>query len=119
MKTLVDTSVWLEYFRKGFTPLEDLLSERKAVIHPVVIGELSCGNFKHREKTLGDLKLLPRVPEASFNEVLELVESRRLYGKGLGFGDVQLLASALISGLSLLTLDKAAHRAAKELGVEY
>lgn len=117
MKTIVDTSVWLEYFRGTTDVLDSLLSENTVLIHSTVIGELSCGNFKNRHQTLRDLKVLPRADEADFEEVIELIESRRLYGKGLGLNDVRLLASALLSDVQLLSFDKAVNRAAKELGV--
>jgi predicted nucleic acid-binding protein len=117
MKTIVDTSAWIEYFKGGAGRLDQLLSDSDVLIHPVVIGELSCGSLKSRNKTLGDLKLLPRVDEAEFDEVISLIEDRRLYGKGLGFGDAQLLASALISGAPILSFDKALNQAAKSLGV--
>lgn len=118
MNTIVDTSMWLEYFKGNADPLDHLLSENKVLIHSIVIGELSCGNFKNRNKTLGDLKLLPKAKEADFDEAIELIENSRLYGKGLGFSDIQLLASALISDSRLLSFDKAINRAAKELGID-
>ena len=117
MKTLVDTSVWLEYFKGNADPLEQLLMENSVLTHPIVIGELSCGGLKNRSRTLGDLKLLPKAKEAEFSETIELIEGHRLYGKGLGFGDVQLLASALLSGCSLLSFDKAVNLAARELKI--
>lgn len=117
MKTLVDTSVWIAYFKGATDALDSLLAENGVVTHPVVIGELSCGGMKNRRGTLADLKLLPRAKEADFDEVIQLIEDRRLYGKGLGFNDVQLLASALISGFSLLSSDKAVIRSAKDLGI--
>ena len=117
MRVLVDTSVWLEHFRGRATPLEQLLLENAVLTHSIVIGELSCGNIKSRRRILGDLKLLPAVQEAAPSETLELIESRRLYGKGLGYGDLQLLASALTAGVSLLSFDKALHRISRELRV--
>ncbi len=118
MKTLVDTSVWIEYFKGDADSLDQLLAENNVLMHSIVIGELSCGSFKNRNETLGDLKLLPKAKEADFNEAIQLIECRRLYGKGLGFSDVQLLASTLLSGSSLLSFDKAVKRAAKELGID-
>ncbi len=118
MKTLlVDTSAWIEYFKGNTDVLDEPLSKNRVLIHSLVIGELACGSFKNRHKTLGDLKLLPKAKEADFGEALELIESHHLYGKGLGFVDVQLLASALISDSSLTSFDKAINRAAKELGL--
>ena len=118
MKTLVDTSAWIEFFKGNADPLEMLLVENNVIIHSNVIGELSCGNIKNRNKTLGNLKLLPKAKEASFTEAIELIDSRHLYGKGLGFSDVQLLASALISGSALFSFNKAVKRAALDLNIK-
>jgi predicted nucleic acid-binding protein len=117
MKTLVDTSIWLEYFKGNTDVLDHLLSEGNVLTHSIVIGELSCGNFKNRTKTLGDIKLLPKAKETDFDEAIELIELRRLYGKGLGFSDIQLLASALLSGCFILSADKAINRIAKGFGI--
>ena len=42
-------------------------------------------------------------PVASVAEALELIERRSLMGRGIGWGDVQLLASALLAGLNTTT----------------
>jgi predicted nucleic acid-binding protein len=117
MKVIIDTSTWLEYFKGKADPLEHFLMEGNALTHSIVLGELACGNFKHRQKTLRDLHLLPRAKEADFQETLDLIETHRLYGKGLGFNDVQLLASALLSECSLFSYDKTVIRTAKSLGI--
>jgi predicted nucleic acid-binding protein len=82
-----------------------------------VIGELALGQMRQREKILGNLKLLPRAQEAKPEELLVLIEDERLYGKGLSIVDVQIAASALISGAGLFTRDKALSSAAKTLGI--
>ena len=51
--------------------------------------------------------------------MLRFIEAQDLGGKGLGYVDVQLLASALLSGLSLWTLDKRLDMAAARLGCRY
>ncbi len=57
--------------------------------------------------------------EASFEECLHLIEIQKLSGKGLGWNDVQLLASAKIEGIPLWSLDKALQGAAKVLGLAF
>jgi predicted nucleic acid-binding protein len=46
-----------------------------------------------------------------------LLESEQLYGRGLGWVDVHLLASAMLTQCSLWTLDKALVKAAKALRI--
>ena len=115
--TLVDTSVWVNHFRRPQSSLIRLLGDFSAGIHPFVIGELACGNLKHRALTLGDLAKMPAAPLATEAEVLHLLESRRLRGEGLGWIDVHLLASALLGGWDLLTADRTMQRAARRLGI--
>jgi predicted nucleic acid-binding protein len=115
---LVDTSVWIEHFRRGRSDLADRLLEGLVLTHPYVSGELSCGNLKNREEVLSDLRTLPSVKLASDSEVFSLIEGRRLWGRGLGWVDVHLLASALLSHCRLWTLDKRLDRAAADLGLK-
>lgn len=86
-------------------------------MHPFVLGELACGSFKNRAVILSDLQELPSANPASTAEALQLIEDRRLWGRGLGWVDVHLLASALLSDCGLWTLDKRLGRAAAELGL--
>jgi hypothetical protein len=86
-------------------------------MHPAVIGELSCGSFRHRTSVLADLRRLPRAEEGRFDEVLRMIESHKLYGKGLGWIDCQLLASATLSSAGILTQDQALASAAARLGI--
>ncbi|MBV8706532.1 MAG: type II toxin-antitoxin system VapC family toxin [Acidobacteriaceae bacterium] len=115
--TLVDTSTWIEHFRKGVPHLAALLEEGSVLIHPFVIGELACGNLKSRSQLLGDLHQLPSVQLMRDDEVLELVERRKLWGRGLGWVDMHLLASALFTGCVLWTADRSLKQAAIETGI--
>jgi hypothetical protein len=115
--TLVDTSVWVNHLRRPQGSLVKLLEDFSAGIHPFVIGELACGNLKNRALTLGDLAKMPEAPLATEAEALHLLESRRLWGEGLGWVDVHLLASALLAGWDLLTADRAMQCAARRLGI--
>lgn len=114
---LADTSVWIQHFRKGEPTLADHLSEGLVLMHPFVSGELACGNLKSRAAILSDLHALPPAKLASHTEVLQLIEDRRLWGRGLGWVDMHLLASALLSHCGFRTLDKKLGEAAAELGL--
>ena len=113
---LVDTSVWVDHLRRGNDDLVTLLEEAQSLCHPFVIGELACGNLSQRDRILSLLGALPQAPVAEHAEVLELVESRRLHGQGLGWIDMHLLASALLAGCPLWTLDRRLASAARKLG---
>ena len=112
---LVDTSVWVDHLRKSEAELQSLLNEGLVLSHPFVIGELACGKLENRDEILSLLDALPRATLASHAEVLHLVSERKLYGKGLGWVDVHLLAGALLSQSSLWTRDRTLGSVAREL----
>jgi predicted nucleic acid-binding protein len=113
---LVDTSVWVEHFRAG-NSLSDVLHEGLVLTHPFVIGELACGNLRNRAHILTDLDALPRAVSATEEEVRRLVEERRLWGRGIGWIDANILASAALTHCGLWTLDQQLERAAAAAGV--
>jgi len=106
---LVDTSVWVKHFRQGNIGLDALLIEGQAVCHPFVVGELACGNLKNHVQILSLLSALPAALVAEHEEVMQFIETHHLMGKGLGYIDVHLLASAILTGIPLWTLDKRLH----------
>jgi predicted nucleic acid-binding protein len=112
---LVDTSVWVAHFRAGNPALARCLEDERVACHPFVIGELACGNLRDREEVLRHLARLPETRVATHEEALHLVEHRTLTGSGLGWVDVHLLASALLSGVALWTLDRPLQDAARRL----
>lgn len=115
---LVDTSVWIAHFRKAGSRLGELLSEGLVMVHPFVLGELACGNLRNRVRILSDLEALPRAVSAAHEEVMRLIEARKLWGLGIGWIDAHLLASALLSGCQFWTLDGRLLRAAAAAGVK-
>ena len=115
---LVDTSVWIAHFRKGGSRLAELLSEALVLAHPFVVGELACGNLRNRARILSDLEALPCAVFATDEEVMRLIEDRKLWGLGIGWIDGHLLASALLSNCQLWSLDTRLVRAAAAAGVK-
>lgn len=116
---LVDSSVWISHFKKSNAALVNLLSDNDVIIHPFVWGEIALGSFAMRLEVLSLLRFLPRSVHASHEEVLDLVERNNLPGKGVGWIDAHLLASAALSGSKLWTLDKNLKRAAERLKVAF
>jgi predicted nucleic acid-binding protein len=117
--TLVDTSIWIDHLRLPNARLEQLLLSESAGLHPFVLGELAAGNLPKRGDTLAHFQKLPQLPIAPEGEVHRLVESARLWGFGLGWVDLHLLAAARISRCGLLTADHAMTAAAVRLGIAY
>jgi hypothetical protein len=116
---LADTSVWVGHLRAASPHLQLALEEGRMLAHPLVIGELACGNLRQRTVILEALQALPSATPATHEEVLRLVEDRRLWGRGLGWIDAHLLASARLTGCRLWTLHRRLRRAARDLGVAY
>jgi predicted nucleic acid-binding protein len=114
---LVDTSVWIEHLRAGSNRLRALLFDEQVLCHPFIVGELACGALQKRSDILTMLKALPEAHLVEHQEVLSFLEARRLYGRGIGWVDAHLLASTLLTGCTLWTLDKPLRRAAAALNV--
>jgi hypothetical protein len=112
---LVDTSVWVFHLRATQPGLAELLNEGKVACHPFILGELACGNVRDRTTVLSLLEALPKAVLVEHEEVLAFIENHDLIGKGLGYIDVHLLASAVLSGLTLWTFDKKLEKAAEVL----
>lgn len=94
---LVDTSVWVDHLRTGDSSLAAALEEGLVVMHPFVVGELACGNLANRVEVLTLLENLAKAPVATDAEVLAFIEARSLMGRGIGYVDAHLLASAALA----------------------
>jgi predicted nucleic acid-binding protein len=116
---LADTSVWVSHIREGEPRLQQALVDAKVFMHPFVLGEIACGNLRGRSQTLHRLGRLPSPVSASNDEVLALLERHHLFGKGLGWVDAHLLASARLTGCRLWTLDRSLRDAANALKVRF
>ncbi len=114
---LVDTSIWVDHLRSDVPQLTAALQECAVFIHPWVIGELACGNLRDRCRVLELLQGLPAARVASPAEVLILIEQHQLMGRGIGFVDAQLLASAKLTHCTLWTHDRRLAELAQALGI--
>ena len=115
---LVDTSVWIDHLRHADEELTKALEDGEVVTHPFVIGELACGNLRNRAVVMTLLEDLPRAREATHEEVMAMVEGRRLMGAGIGYVDAHLLAAtALTPATRLWTRDKRLDGAAQRMGL--
>jgi len=114
---LVDTSVWVEHLRHGPDRLTMLLQEGEVLIHPWVIGELACGHLRNRGEVLQLTQGLPAAVVAGDAEVLLLIERDQLMGRGIGYVDAHLLASARLSHCRLWSQDLRLAARAKQQGL--
>ena len=116
---LVDTSVWIDHFRRADAALVALLRARVVVVHPFVAGALACGHLPRRDATLAMIMLLPMAPVVAHHETRSFVERHALMGRGIGWLDAHLLASALVAGVRLWSRDRRLAAVAAERGMAY
>ncbi len=114
---LADTSVWIDHFRRGSATFARRLEAGEVGTHIVVIGELATGNLLRRGETLAALRRLPRVKQGTSQECFAYLEAHRLFGLGIGWNDIQLLAAAQLSRTQLWSLDRPLAAAAKKLNL--
>jgi predicted nucleic acid-binding protein len=122
MTVLVDTSVWIRFLSNRApyaAELEELLSREEVSGHDVVYGELLIGDLGGRRQLLSDYEQMRQAPVVPHGEVVAFVRSRRLHGRGIGWIDAQLLASALVGHLKLWTTDPRLATLAKELAIAH
>ncbi len=121
MSVLVDTSVWVDHFRRGNESLVELLKHDMALTHPMVVLELACGTPPEpRAQTLEDIDLLQGTQQASLREVRGFIDREKLYGSGCGLVDMVILASTLMTlGARLWTLDVRLDGLAQRFGIAY
>ena len=103
---LVDTSIWIDFLKDGNDLLREFLENGQVMVHPLIVGELSCGNISKRSNFLSLINELPQVKESSHEEVMHFIENKKLFGKGVGFIDLHILSSAILSNVPLWTGDK-------------
>jgi predicted nucleic acid-binding protein len=119
---LVDTSVWIRSLanRAPFLgELARLLDLDEVAGHDLIYGELLIGDRGGRKKLLADYKHMFQAAPVPHSDVVAFVEHRQLHGRGVGWIDVHLLASAIVAGLKLWTADPRLSAVADELCVNH
>ena len=122
MIVLVDTSVWIRFLSNRApyaAELDDLLSRDEVSGHHFVYGELLVGDTGGRRHLLADYVQMHQAPVVPHRDVVAFVRDRRLHGRGIGWIDVHLLASALVGHLRLWTTDPRLATVARELSIAY
>jgi len=114
---LADTSVWVNHLRRADHDLARMLQAESVGLHPFILGELAAGNLRNRARVLSYFTSLPELAIAPENEVHYLLQSRRLWGSGLGWIDLHILTATKLSGWDLYTADHAMNEAAVRLQI--
>ncbi len=119
---LVDTSVWIRFLcnRAPYAAeLDTLLGRDEVAGHELVYGELLIGGRGGRAKLLAVYEQMHQASMVPHRDVAAFARDRGLHGRGVGWIDVHLLASAIVGRLPLWTADPRFSAVAKELGVAY
>lgn len=112
-KMIIDTSIWIDYFRRiestSASLLEEFLDENRVVVVGVVLAELIQGARTNNEKNLIKQKLsgLP-YEEIQYNHWIktgELSYDLRKQGITLPLSDLVIAALALEKNWAIFTLD--------------
>jgi len=119
---LVDTSVWIGFLSNRApyaAKLQALLARDEVSAHELIYGELLIGDRGGRRQLLADYAQMHQAPSVAHAEVVEFVRQRGLHGRGIGWVDAHLLASALVGRLMLWTADPRLAALATALRVAY
>jgi len=88
-------------------------------MHEFIIGELAIGNFKNRKPILDLLESVPKLKKLSHDEFMFFVNKYSLYGRGVGFVNIHLLAATKMANVKIWTLDKRLLKIAEEMNLNY
>lgn len=117
---LVDTSIWVDHLRSGNHQLVQLLAQNQVCMHPMIIGELACGHLRNRVELLDLWRNLPTAVLCNHEEAMICLEANEIVGLGVGWVDVHLLASGLLTtNARLWTKDKRLKRVAEKLAIDF
>lgn len=106
MKVLVDTPVWIDHLQRDNLILRRMLTAGVVYLASPVLGELAAGSLPNRQRTLQDLRLMPRLTEPAAEAVLDWIEAHALGGRGLSWVDCLLLATAEQNKAEIYTRDR-------------
>jgi predicted nucleic acid-binding protein len=110
---LIDTSVWIEFFRQNVKYTEEIerLLKRKLIISiEPVFSELLFGvrHRKDKEMILSYWRILPKIEfgTTSMLKAAEFASDNNFYQSGIGLMDAIIIKSARDGNHTIWTLDK-------------
>lgn len=116
---LVDTSIWIDHFRRPDPQLVRAIEAAAIVQHPFVTIELALGSIPRREATVTVMQRLPQAKVVTSSDLLGFIDRFDLHGTGIGMVDAQLVASAISERCRLWTRDKRLYAQANRLGIAF
>ncbi|MBK8932893.1 MAG: PIN domain-containing protein [Chloroflexi bacterium] len=111
MRVLVDSSVWVDYFRSGenATSLDWLIDENLLVINDIILAELvPFLRLKKQTSIIRLLNALEKLPlKIEWAEIIEFqVKCLEAGFNGLGIPDLLIAQNVRQSGCQIYSLDK-------------
>lgn len=110
MRVLVDSSVWIDYFRSGRNSeeIESLLEDGRVLINDLILAELIPALHVKRQPKLIDLlrqlEQEPMLPD--WEEIIRMqIACLRDGLNGIGIPDLLIAQNAVQHGLQLMTRD--------------
>ncbi len=117
MKVVLDTSVWVDFFKFTNVEIEKLLSEHTVLMHDFIFGELLIGGLSQESEHFYLLQKLPKARTADDLAVHRFIMTNKI--RSVGYVDCHLLYSCYRDGSALKTLDKSLSALFKKLTVTY
>ncbi len=108
---LVDTSVWIDYFRKGnnSSDLDAFIDENIVVTNDLILAELiPYLKMKRQIKVIKLLQEIHRTPmQINWNEIMEFqIKCLRSGANGVGIPVLIIAQNAKANNLTIFSLDK-------------
>ena len=112
MSIILDTSVWIEYFKgneKYFNICQQYIEKGEIITIELIFAELLQG--AHNKKDMEMLKAYYKlIPDINIDQLYimagEYSQKEKLISKGIGLIDACIIFATIVSGSKLWTLDK-------------
>ncbi|OGL45428.1 MAG: hypothetical protein A2161_03300 [Candidatus Schekmanbacteria bacterium RBG_13_48_7] len=123
MQVLVDSSVWIDYFRSGnkSSDLDYLIDENIIVINDIILCELiPVLQIQNQLRVIGSLMDVDKLPmNIVWAEIVQYqVKCIEYIGGGIGIPDLLIAQNAIQNRCVLYSLDKHLKQASKVLNVK-
>jgi hypothetical protein len=111
MSILVDSSIWIDYFRDGnrSSKLDNLIDENLVVTNDIILAELiPFLKIKKQLKVIQLLRELNHLPlQINWDEIIELqVKCLKNGSNGVGIPDLIIAQNAKLNNCKIYSLDK-------------
>lgn len=111
MQILVDTSIWIDYFKSGenSSDLDELLAEDRVVTNDIILAELiPLINLKRQNKIIELLRNIIALPlNIDWNQVIDWQTMCLTSGfNGIGISDLLIAQNARQNDIAIYSMDK-------------